>query len=194
MTEILPNYELFGMQSIEEAMQEISSQPLRERKTIVRSNPSSPDTSPSRDENNTRNNSSPRETRVAWHDASDSPTFSRFNVNDTRNISSPTSSRFDSIKTPEKKAKVDIPMTEESLRKTEMCKQFQAGKPCKFGKKCHFAHGVFDLKTRNRHTRFKTTLCDSFHNKGFCNYGDRCSFIHDETIYLDERAKSRPTK
>lgn len=157
----LPNYELFGEESLEEVMQQINSRIPGERKTIVRS---SPDRSPSRDEV----------------------------VNKTETIVS----RFDSIipqtlivkapqKTKKQKTVSDIPKHKNTLYKTEMCKLWQEGKVCKYGKGCHFAHGVLDMKCRDRHTKFKTTQCNSFHSIGFCRYGDRCSFIHDEPIYLN---------
>ena len=53
---------------------------------------------------------------------------------------------------------------------------------CKYGEKCQFAHGFAELRTVNRHPKYKTDMCRTYHSVGFCPYGPRCHFIHS----LDE--------
>ena len=53
---------------------------------------------------------------------------------------------------------------------------------CKYGEKCQFAHGIAELRTVNRHPKYKTDMCRTYHSVGFCPYGPRCHFIHS----LDE--------
>ena len=53
---------------------------------------------------------------------------------------------------------------------------------CKYGEKCQFAHGAAELRTVNRHPKYKTDMCRTYHSVGFCPYGPRCHFIHS----LDE--------
>jgi hypothetical protein len=35
-----------------------------------------------------------------------------------------------------------------------------------------------ELRTVNRHPKYKTDLCRTYHSVGFCPYGPRCHFIH----------------
>jgi len=67
-----------------------------------------------------------------------------------------------------------------SLFKTEMCRYFARDGVCKFGDKCHFAHGLEELRPVKRHTKYKTERCRLFHERGVCPFGPRCWFIHDE--------------
>ena len=62
--------------------------------------------------------------------------------------------------------------------KTELCRAFQEAGHCKYGEKCQFAHGNWDLRTVNRHPKYKTEKCRSFHATGLCAYGPRCHFVH----------------
>jgi len=64
--------------------------------------------------------------------------------------------------------------------KTELCKSYIQSKECKFGDKCHFAHGVEELRKIDRHRKYKTERCKLFHEEGFCPFGHRCSFLHTE--------------
>lgn len=64
-----------------------------------------------------------------------------------------------------------------------MCRPFEETGNCRYGSKCQFAHGVQELRSLNRHPRYKTEFCRTFHTTGFCSYGQRCNFIHNE----DER-------
>ncbi|KAL5008528.1 hypothetical protein ScPMuIL_014109 [Solemya velum] len=70
-----------------------------------------------------------------------------------------------------------------SRYKTELCRPFEESGHCKYGDKCQFAHGAYELRTLARHPKYKTELCRTFHTIGFCPYGPRCHFIHNE----DER-------
>jgi len=64
--------------------------------------------------------------------------------------------------------------------KTELCRSYEeTGGSCRYGDKCQFAHGVSELRTVDRHPRYKTQLCRTFHSRGFCAYGRRCHFIHN---------------
>jgi tristetraprolin len=63
-----------------------------------------------------------------------------------------------------------------------MCRPFQEHGVCKYGEKCQFAHGTTELRTVNRHPKYKTDMCRTYHSVGFCPYGPRCHFIHS----LDE--------
>jgi len=64
--------------------------------------------------------------------------------------------------------------------KTELCRSYEeTGGSCRYGDKCQFAHGVSELRSVDRHPRYKTQLCRTFHSRGFCAYGPRCHFIHN---------------
>ena len=64
--------------------------------------------------------------------------------------------------------------------KTEMCKQFQLYKSCRYDNKCQYAHGEAELRSINRHPKYKTEQCRTYHTTGFCPYGARCHFVHDK--------------
>ena len=70
--------------------------------------------------------------------------------------------------------------SEENLFKTEICKAWEAGKECTFGNRCQYAHGIEELRGKDRHQKYKTSLCKGYHENGHCPYGSRCSFIHGE--------------
>ena len=58
-----------------------------------------------------------------------------------------------------------------------MCRFYELGQDCKFGKDCSFAHGDNELKARvNIPSRYKTKPCKQFHEKLYCPYGKRCQF------------------
>ena len=67
-----------------------------------------------------------------------------------------------------------------SKYKTEMCRNILAGRTCKYGKNCQFAHSKKELQEADRHPKYKTELCTIYHTRGFCPYGERCHFIHAE--------------
>lgn len=66
--------------------------------------------------------------------------------------------------------------------KTELCRPFEETGECKYGEKCQFAHGAYELRQLPRHPKYKTELCRTFHTTGFCPYGPRCHFIHKEEL------------
>jgi len=68
-----------------------------------------------------------------------------------------------------------------TLYKTELCRAFEEGRPCKFGDGCLFAHGRDQLRNVPRHPKYKTEICRVYHSGGTCPYGVRCRFIHDFT-------------
>ena len=51
---------------------------------------------------------------------------------------------------------------------------------CTYGGKCHFAHGVEDLKPRMRVENYKTQPCCDPAREGCrrCMYGRRCNYCH----------------
>jgi len=72
--------------------------------------------------------------------------------------------------------------------KTEFCKTYRQQGRCRYGEKCLFAHGLAELRVRNRPYKYKTERCKSWWSLDAsdnpacrCGYGDRCRFIHDET-------------
>ena len=59
------------------------------------------------------------------------------------------------------------------------------------GERCHFAHGIADLRAPNKpnvfvapngqlsgSNNYKTVPCKYFTQDGVCNFGDKCSFAH----------------
>jgi hypothetical protein len=78
---------------------------------------------------------------------------------------------------------------EENLFKTEICKAWESGKECAFGAKCQYAHGIQELRGKDRHQKYKTTYCKGYHEEGICPYGSRCSFIHGEPFIPKETKK-----
>ena len=62
--------------------------------------------------------------------------------------------------------------------KTEICKNFESGRPCKWGAGCCFAHGKEELRLRQPRDEFKLKLCKGFNESGICSYGVRCQFLH----------------
>jgi len=67
--------------------------------------------------------------------------------------------------------------------KTELCKNWELKKVCKFGDKCCFAHGKHELKNKTlTHVKYKTKPCKQYHQTGYCPYGQRCQYLHKEAI------------
>ena len=63
--------------------------------------------------------------------------------------------------------------------KTEICKNFEQTKSCKFGDNCCFAHGESELRSKLVSNEFyKTKVCRHFEHVGFCPYGQRCQYFH----------------
>ena len=67
--------------------------------------------------------------------------------------------------------------------KTELCRNWEIYRQCKFGESCAFAHGESELN-RKQHvpTNYKTRPCRQFHEEMFCPYGVRCQFLHSGKI------------
>lgn len=68
----------------------------------------------------------------------------------------------------------------QSLYKTELCTNWMLTSNCTYGNKCHFAHGITDLKSRTRPENFKTQPCCDPARDGSrrCLYGSRCNYCH----------------
>uniref|UniRef100_A0A453NMV4 C3H1-type domain-containing protein n=1 Tax=Aegilops tauschii subsp. strangulata TaxID=200361 RepID=A0A453NMV4_AEGTS len=63
--------------------------------------------------------------------------------------------------------------------KTRLCKNHGAPEGCKWGDRCHFAHGDRELgKPMGAGSSFKTRLCVSFVAGGSCAFAGRCHFAH----------------
>ena len=76
--------------------------------------------------------------------------------------------------------KLECTVSEPTSRyKTELCRPFEENGTCKYGDKCQFAHGYWELRNLTRHPKYKTELCRTFHKVGFCPYGPRCHFVHN---------------
>lgn len=69
--------------------------------------------------------------------------------------------------------------------KTRLCTHFMKTGTCFYGTKCHYAHGMHELRRTTDsapliHPRHKTTLCQNQFMHGTCKYGSSCMFIHKE--------------
>ncbi|XP_018647814.1 LOW QUALITY PROTEIN: putative propionyl-CoA carboxylase alpha subunit [Schistosoma mansoni] len=63
--------------------------------------------------------------------------------------------------------------------KTQVCKYFQEhGGYCPVGVKCHFAHGIEELRDPKSHPKFRSQICRNYSTTGNCSYGDKCYFKH----------------
>jgi hypothetical protein len=65
--------------------------------------------------------------------------------------------------------------------KTELCRSWTMKKQCSYGNKCHYAHGVEDLRERKRIPTFRIQPCiDTVSGTGNvpCSYGNRCNYAH----------------
>lgn len=72
--------------------------------------------------------------------------------------------------------------TDKTKYKTEMCKNWIEVGNCRYGNKCQFAHGDFELigKPLPQNTKYKSKICTTFSEKLFCPYGKRCLFRHED--------------
>jgi len=66
------------------------------------------------------------------------------------------------------------------LYKTVLCRLWEETGACKFGDRCHYAHGAPDLRPVQKHPKYKTEKCRMFHETGICPFGQGCSFLHGE--------------
>ncbi len=63
--------------------------------------------------------------------------------------------------------------------KTEICKNYQLNRVCKWGANCCFAHGKFELRSKEAlNYYYKTKVCKHYHKTGFCPYASRCQYFH----------------
>ncbi|CAO3590044.1 unnamed protein product [Absidia cylindrospora] len=88
----------------------------------------------------------------------------------------------------------DPPAPEENVQnlyKTEMCRNWEEQKTCRYGNRCQYAHGVEDLRYVQRHPRYKTIRCRTFDSTGDCPYGKRCTFLHEEKVPSDRSSRVR---
>eukprot|EP00768_Dysnectes_brevis_P001663 gnl/Dysnectes_brevis/1453_a1644_3043.p1 GENE.gnl/Dysnectes_brevis/1453_a1644_3043~~gnl/Dysnectes_brevis/1453_a1644_3043.p1 ORF type:complete len:202 (-),score=36.12 gnl/Dysnectes_brevis/1453_a1644_3043:133-738(-) len=70
--------------------------------------------------------------------------------------------------------------SEGNIKKTELCTSWLESGTCQYQKKCTFAHGLHELRTRRQSLRTKQdVICRSFHQTGICGYGRRCRFTHE---------------
>ena len=65
--------------------------------------------------------------------------------------------------------------------KTKLCDTWAKCGECRYGKFCHFAHGLSELRAMALPHNFRTVYCDKFSRDGTCPYGYRCMFIHAPT-------------
>jgi hypothetical protein len=66
------------------------------------------------------------------------------------------------------------------LYKTEICLNWLRTRNCSYGNKCHYAHGMADLRTRQRIETYKTQPCADPARNGchVCMYTSRCNYAH----------------
>lgn len=63
-----------------------------------------------------------------------------------------------------------------------MCKNWIEVGSCRYGNKCQFAHGDYELigKQTPVNAKYKSKTCTTFTEKLFCPYGKRCLFKHED--------------
>lgn len=63
--------------------------------------------------------------------------------------------------------------------KTELCNNLMELGDCKYGDRCHYAHGAHELRqVSRRHPKYRTEKCKNFELTGKCPFGPRCSYVH----------------
>lgn len=63
--------------------------------------------------------------------------------------------------------------------KTELCNNLIELGSCKYGDRCHYAHGAHELRqVSRRHPKYRTERCKNFELTGKCPFGPRCSYVH----------------
>lgn len=63
--------------------------------------------------------------------------------------------------------------------KTELCNNLIELGVCKYGDRCHYAHGAHELRqVSRRHPKYRTEKCKNFELTGRCPFGPRCSYVH----------------
>jgi len=75
-------------------------------------------------------------------------------------------------------ARAPTPTTPTTV-KIRLCKNHDTPEGCKWGDRCHLAHGDGELgKPMGPGSSFKTRLCVSFVTSGSCAFGRKCHFAH----------------
>lgn len=80
------------------------------------------------------------------------------------------------------------------LFKTELCQTFATIGECKYSNKCQFAHGLQELKSKQRSTNFRTKPCNNWAKFGDCRYGKRCCFKHGDDSDIQEYQRYQPSQ
>lgn len=72
--------------------------------------------------------------------------------------------------------------TDRGKYKTELCKNWIEVGFCRYGNKCQYAHGNYELvgKQQPSNAKYKSKTCNTFNEKLYCPYGQRCLFRHDD--------------
>lgn len=77
--------------------------------------------------------------------------------------------------------------------KTELCNNLIELGSCKYGDRCHYAHGAHELRqVSRRHPKYRTEKCKNFELTGKCPFGPRCSYVHprpDLDSMIDQLSK-----
>lgn len=76
-----------------------------------------------------------------------------------------------------------------NLYKTELCRSAEETGECPYGPKCQFAHSLAELRTIDRHPRYKTEMCKTFWDHGMCEHS--CN-EHAEPARRGQRSWQRP--
>jgi butyrate response factor 1 len=65
--------------------------------------------------------------------------------------------------------------------KTELCRNFELTRRCRYGNRCSYAHGKEELVHKKHiNLHYKSKKCNKFFERGFCEYGARCQYLHKE--------------
>ncbi|SCU96251.1 LAME_0F15522g1_1 [Lachancea meyersii CBS 8951] len=72
-----------------------------------------------------------------------------------------------------------------TLYKTELCESFSTTGHCRYGSNCQFAHGLQELKFKERNNKFRTKPCLNWIKSGSCPYGQRCCFKHGDDVDIE---------
>eukprot|EP01127_Copromyxa_protea_P013326 TRINITY_DN3573_c0_g1_i1.p1 TRINITY_DN3573_c0_g1~~TRINITY_DN3573_c0_g1_i1.p1 ORF type:complete len:341 (-),score=81.33 TRINITY_DN3573_c0_g1_i1:159-1181(-) len=73
---------------------------------------------------------------------------------------------------------IETELNKQNLYKTELCRNWLETGQCRYGARCQFAHGEYEMRDVMRHPKYKTEICRTFHTTGTCSYGKRCRFVH----------------
>ena len=103
---------------------------------------------------------------------------SRGHLYSSTDLPSSTSQSNNNVLPPSQDQKVD-----KTKYKTEMCKNWIEVNHCRYGNKCQFAHGNFELHGKAppvNNNKYKSKVCLTFNERLFCPYGMRCLFKHED--------------